>query len=158
MKWTTMVCAAAALVCGMLAFAQSKAEVAAEILALERQAMDGWLKGNPDLVLALMDPEITYFHIMTEKRIDGLPSVKALFESYRGTPLFDSYEIVEPKVQASGDTAILTYLLVRRGGGGASRWNATQVYQHKKEGWRVIHAHWSQTKPPITSPATRDIQ
>jgi hypothetical protein len=130
-------------------FAQPKTDAAAEILALEQQAMDGCLKGNPDPALAAIDPAITYFHIMTEKRIDGLPSLKALFEAYRGTPLFDSYEIVDPKIQTGGEIAILTYILIRHNGAVTSRWNSTQVYQRKKEGWRVIHSHWSQTNPPV---------
>ena len=153
MKQTALIFSAVAILCGMLAFAQPKPGAAKEILALERQAMDGWLKGNPDPVLAIMDPEITYFHIMTEKRIDGLPALTPLFETYRGMPLFDSYEIVDPKVQISGDTAVLTYILVRHNGAVASRWNATQVYQRKKEGWRVIHTHYSQTKPATAQPA-----
>lgn len=155
MKHTALICSTVAILCGMLAFAQPKPDVAAEILALERQAMDGWLKGNPDPVLAIADPEITYFHIMTEKRIDGLSQLKALFEAYRGTPLFDSYEIVDPKVQISGDTAVLTYLFVRHNGAATSRWNATQVYQRKKEGWRVIHTHYSQTKAAASEKAGR---
>jgi ketosteroid isomerase-like protein len=85
---------------------------------------------------------------MTEKRFDGIASLKALFESYRGTPLFDRYEIVDPKIQTGGDMAVLTYILVRRNGAGTTRWNSTQVYQRKKDGWRVIHSHWSQTNPP----------
>lgn len=153
MKQTILFCAIATILCGMPAFAQEKPDAATEILAMERQAMDGWLKGNPDPVLAIADLEITYFHIMTERRIDGLSSLKALFETYRGTPLFDSYEIVDPKVQTSGDMAVLTYLFVRHNGPATSRWNATLVYQHKKEGWRVIHAHWSQTKPTAANQA-----
>jgi hypothetical protein len=147
MKQIALICMAVAILCGMLAFAQPKPDAATEVLAMERRAMDGWLKGNPDPVLAIADPEITYFHIMTEKRIDGLPALKALFETYRGTPLFDRYDIVDPKIQLSGDTAVLTYLFVRHNGAAISRWNATQVYQRKKEGWRVIHTHWSQTQP-----------
>jgi hypothetical protein len=153
MKQTALICATAAILCGVLALAQPKTDSATEILALERQAMDGWLKGNPDPALSVMDPEITYFHIMTDRRIDGLASLKTLFETYRGMPLYDSYEIVDPKTQLSGDTAVLTYLLVRHNGTTASRWNATQVYQRKKEGWRVIHSHWSQTKASAGQPA-----
>jgi hypothetical protein len=150
MKQTALICAIASILCGMPAFVQPKPDAATEILAMERQVMDGWLKGNPDPVLAIADPEITYFHVMTEKRIDGLPALKALFEPFRGTPLFDSYEILDPKVQTGGDMAVLTYIFVRHNGGATSRWNATQVYQRKKEGWRVIHTHYSQTKPTPT--------
>jgi hypothetical protein len=71
--------------------------------------------------------------------------VKELFERYRGTPLFDAYEMADPKIQAAGDIAVLTYILVQHMGAATSRWNATQVYQRKKDGWRVIHSHWSAT-------------
>jgi ketosteroid isomerase-like protein len=155
MKRTVLICSTAALMCGMPAFAQPKPDAATEILALERQAMDGWLKGDPDPVLAITSPEITYFHIMTEKRTDGLPALKALFETYRGTPLFDSYEIVDPKIQTSGDMAVLTYLLVRHNAAASSRWNATQVYQRGEGGWRIIHTHYSQTRPQAAQPQSR---
>ena len=146
MKASALILAAAAALCGPLAAQDSNAAIAREILALERQAMDGWKTGNPDPALALSDPDITYFHEMTNGRLEGLPALKALYDRFRGMPLFEGYEIVNPKVQVSGDIAILTYHFVRRAGGESSRWNATQVYQRKKEGWRVIHTHWSQVR------------
>ena len=36
--------------------------------------------------------------------------------------------------------------LAQHSGGGTAFWYATQVYQRKKEGWRVIHTHWSSAK------------
>ncbi len=108
--------------------------------------MDGWLTGNPDPSLAISDPEITYFHEMTEARVEGLAALKQLYEQYRGVPLFDSYEILNPKVQAAGDIAVLTYQLAQRAGSVTRRWNGTQVYWRKKEGWRIIHSHWSAAK------------
>lgn len=119
---------------------------------MERQTMDGWLQGNPDPTLALLDPGVTYFHAPLEKRLEGLPAVRVFFEPYRGKPLFDSYEMLEPKVQVGGDVAVLTYQLVTQNGPIASRWNSTEVYQHKKEGWRVIHAHWSRVSTSRTAP------
>jgi ketosteroid isomerase-like protein len=147
MKSLILAGAAAAAVCGMLAAADGSEAAAREVLALERKTLDGWQAGNPDPLLAISDPDITYFHVVTEKRLDGLPALKALFEGYRGKPLFDSYEMAEPKVQSSGDIAVLTYILVRHVGTATSRWNATQVYRRKKEGWRIIHSHWSATRP-----------
>ena len=108
--------------------------------------MDGWLKGDPDTQLAISDPEITYIHAVVDKRVDGLAALKELYEQYRGMPLFDSYEILDPRVQEAGDLAVLTYRLSRRIGSAATFWNATQVYCRKKEGWRVIHTHWSPAK------------
>ena len=147
MKKSILAGAVAAAVCGVLAAADQNETHAREVIALERKTLDGWQVGNPDPLLAISDPEITYFHVVTDKRVEGLPAVRALFEGYRGRPLFDSYEMAEPKVQASGDTAVLTYTLVRHVGTATTRWNATQVYQRKKEGWRIIHSHWSATRP-----------
>jgi len=147
MKIPILACMAASALCGALAAADPDAVAAREVLALERTALDGWQTGNPDPLLAISDPGITYFHVMTGHRLDGLPAVRALFEGYRGRSLFDSYEMAEPKVQTSGDIAILTYILVRHAGTTTTRWNATQVYQRKKEGWRIIHSHWSATSP-----------
>jgi len=138
---------AAVWLLGMTASAASDADTLQQLVALERQAMDGWIKGDPAPALAILDPEVTYFHIMTESRLDGLPAVKALFENYRGRPLFESYEIASPKAQVSGDIAVLTYVFVWHAGGNTSRWNSTQIYRKTKEGWRVIHSHWSQTRP-----------
>ena len=147
MKTLVMACAVAAALCGVLPAADQNEAAAREVLALERTTLDGWQVGNPDPLLAISDPDITYFHVVTDKRLDGLPALKALFEAYRGRPLFDSYEMADPKVQAGGDTVVLTYTLVRHLGTATTRWNATQVYQRKKEGWRIVHSHWSATRP-----------
>ena len=119
------------------------------ILGLERRALEGWFTGDPDPLLAMFDPEITYVHsAATTKRLDGIAAVRSLLESYRGTPLFDAFEIENPKVQLSGETGILTYRLIRHNGAAVSRWNATQVYHRNPEGWRVLHTHWSQAAQP----------
>jgi hypothetical protein len=146
MKEAILSWAVAASLCGACPAADSKEVTAREILAIERKVMDGWGMGNPDAVIAISDPDITYFHAVTEKRLDGLPAVRTLFEGYRGKPLFDSYEMSEPKVQITADTAVLTYILIRHIGTATTYWNATQVYQRKKEGWRIIHSHWSATR------------
>ena len=138
--------AAAAVLCGTLAAADSDAEIARQLLALERKAMDGWTTGNPDGDLAISDATITYIHPAAGKRLDGLPALKELFERFRGTPLFDSYEIVEPKVQVGGDMAVLTSCFEFRNGATLRRYYATLVFQHRKEGWRIVHAHWSKAE------------
>lgn len=146
MKKALLICAAA-LWCGLPALADANADTLREILALERQAMDGWRAGNPDPAMALASPEITYFHAVTQKRLDGLAAVRDLYEKYRGIPLFDSYDILDPRLQIAGDAAVLTYHFVRHNGSAVSHWNATQVYQRGKDGWRVIHSHWSTVQP-----------
>jgi hypothetical protein len=132
----------AALVCGTLAAAVDD-RITAEIIAVERKVMDGFQKGDPGPFLAAADPEITYIHAALNVRVAGLPAVKALVEGYRGQPLFDTYEMAEPRVQAAGDVAVLSYVLVRHQGSNVTRWNGTVVYRRTKEGWRAIHSHWS---------------
>lgn len=148
MKQVLLCCAAAVALCGALAAGDQTETTTREILALERGTLDGWAAGNPDPLLAITDPDITYFHAVVTRRLDGLAAVKELFDGYRGRPLFTSYEMNEAKVQLAGEAAILTYVLVSHVGASATRWNATQVYQHKKEGWRIIHSHWSQVRAP----------
>jgi hypothetical protein len=145
---TMAMCAAAAAFGGALMGAEPEGAVARDILALERRAMDGWMKGNPDSDLEISDPSITYLHPAADKRLEGLPAVRELFEKYRGIPLFDSYELVDPRVrQVGGDVAVLTFLLECRKGDTLYRYDSTQVFQRKKEGWRIVHAHWSKAKP-----------
>jgi len=142
MKTALMFCAIA-LTCVAPALADSTDAAAQEVLDLERAAMDGWAKGDPGPALAVLDPEITYIHSAGGTRLDGLDAVRALFEQYRGRPLFDSYEIVDPKTQVTGDAAILSYVLVRHNGDKSTRWYGTEVFQRKANEWRVIHTHWS---------------
>jgi hypothetical protein len=149
LKKTVLTLSIAVLAWGASASAAPQADTATQIIALERRAMDGWHTGNPDPLLALSHADITYFHVMTETRVNGLPALKAIVEPFRGRALFDSYDMLEPKVQLGKDMAVLTYVLVRRNGPATSRWNATQVYQRKAVGWRVIHTHWSMTKPNL---------
>lgn len=152
MKTTIVVCALlctlVTVICGVAALAGPSQDPTAELLALEQSAMEGWLHGNPDANLALLDPSVTYFHVPLEARLDGLPAVKAFFEPYRGRPLFDSYEIVAPKTQVWGDLAVFTYTLVTHNGTVVNRWNSTEVYVRQRENWRVIHAHWSKAGRP----------
>lgn len=145
-KTVRLICAILAItMCGVMTFAQPTTSVASQVIALERQAMDGWLKGNPEPMLSRLDPEVTYFHEVTGSRLEGIAAVRQMCEPYRGRPLFDSYDIDAPKVRVSGDTAILSYQLVTHNGAAAARWNMTQVYERTDNGWRVIHIHNSRT-------------
>jgi len=144
-KTTILACTVAAAMGGLFAYQDSAASVERELIAMERASMDGWLKGDSGPMLSAADPDITLFHVMTPQRLDGAAAVKALYEAYAGRPLFESYRIENPKVQAGGEMAILSYQLVTQNGGTARRWNATEVYRKKKAGWRVIHSHFSNT-------------
>ena len=146
MKRTILVCAVAAAMGSLSGYQGSSTQTERELLAIERASMDGWAKGDSGPMLAAADPDITLFHVMTAQRIEGIAAVKELYAPYAGRPLFDSYQIANPKVQAAGEVAILTYQLVTHNGDVVRKWNATEVYQKKKAGWRVIHSHFSTTQ------------
>jgi len=152
LKKTILTCTIAAAVCCMSGYQDSSAQTGRELVAMERAAMDGWLKGDPGPMLAAADPDITFFHVMTRQRLEGAAAVKELYAGFAGTPLFDSYRIEQPKVQAGADMAVLSYQLVTRNGDLDRTWNATQVYQRKNTGWRVIHTHFSATPAAPAAP------
>ena len=128
-------------------------DVSAQIIGMERAALDRWNKGDPQGYLEIFAPEMTYFDPTTEQRVDGFAAMKALLEPITGK-IKGAYEMVNPKVQQHGEVALLTFNLVSKGTGpdGAPvtvRWNSTEVYSRINGEWRIIHSHWSFIKPQL---------
>jgi ketosteroid isomerase-like protein len=127
------------------------------IIGLERGALDRWGRGDPQGYLDLYAREVTYFDPMREKRIDGFEAMKQALEPIKGLVKVDRYEMIDPEVSRAGDSAILTYNLVSRGrspSGEATvvRWNSTAVYALIDRHWKIVHSHWSFTKPDLKVP------
>lgn len=125
------------------------------IVALERGALVRWGKGDPQGFFDIMAPDQTYFDPMTPKRIDGQEALKQYIAPFAGKIKIEKVEMIDPKVQRSGDLVVLTFNLVDYGaqvGDGpktTARWNATEVYQHLNGSWKIIHSHWSYVKPVL---------
>lgn len=124
------------------------------IIALERAALDRWGKGEPQGYLELYARDITYFDPQRQKRVDGLNAMKEILLPLTGKIKVDRYEMIAPRVQQSGDVAVLSYNLAsygKRPDGAAvvARWNSTAVYRRIDGNWRIIHSHWSFTKPDL---------
>ena len=127
------------------------------IIGLERGALDRWGRGDPQGYLDLYAREVTYFDPMREKRIDGFEAMKQALEPIKGLVKVERYEMIDPEVYRVGDSAILTYNLVSHGrspGGEATvvRWNSTAVYALIDRHWKIVHSHWSFTKPDLKVP------
>jgi ketosteroid isomerase-like protein len=66
--------------------------------------------------------------------------------------------MIDPKVQCHGDIAVLSFNLINYGKVGGrpeavlARWNATQVYRQIEGQWKIIHSHWSYSKPELKQP------
>ena len=59
-----------------------------EIIALERSALDRWIRFDPQRYLDLSAPEVTYFDPFRDKRIDGLGTLTLHVEpikQFKGT-------------------------------------------------------------------------
>jgi len=125
------------------------------VIALERGALDRWGKGDPQGYFEIMAPDQTYFDPITAKRIDGQDALKQFIAPFAGRIRIEKFEMIDPKVQRSGDLAVLTFNLVNSGAqmdGGAkmtSRWNATEVYQRRNGSWKIVHTHWSYVQPAL---------
>jgi hypothetical protein len=48
-----------------------------ELVALERSALDRWIRLDPQGYLDLQAQEITYFDPFTERRVDGLDAMQS---------------------------------------------------------------------------------
>ena len=127
---------------------------AAEVIALERAALDRWGQGDPSAYLALFAPDVTYFDPFQERRVDGVEAMTALFAPITGQIRVDRYDMRDPVVQQCGDVAVLTFNLVSyRTDGGRERaissWNSTEAYRRTPQGWRIFHSHWSFIQPEL---------
>jgi uncharacterized protein (TIGR02246 family) len=137
-------------------------DVDKHIISLERAALDRWITADPDGYLSLYASDATYFDPFREKRVDGLEELSAQMAPMRGMTLpFTEvrYEMVNPVVHMDGNVAVLTFNLVNYGKplGSAeeqvlARWNATEVYRATDGAWRIIHTHWSFTRPQLAGP------
>ena len=136
-------------------------DVAEQIIALERSALDRWIRADPDGYLSIYTNDATYFDPFRDKRLDGLDQLNVLSAAMRGIELpftEPRYEMIAPRVDVDGDVALLTFNLVNYGKPRGSaqetvlaRWNATQVYRRLGGKWRILHTHWSFTQPQLAS-------
>jgi len=127
-----------------------KQTVSETIISLEAKALEAWLEGNPSPYLELYSQDFTYFDPAHERRLDGWDRIKELYESMRGTVKMDNFEIINPVVQLSGTMAVLTYNLHTNSGETLWKENCTEVYRLEEDNeWKIIHSHWSLTKPSI---------
>jgi len=120
--------------------------VAETIISLERQALDHWNRGDVEGQLRFYADDVTYFDPITATRIDGWPAVADYFRTvWAGKVNTPRYDMVNPRVVAEPDIAVLSYNLLNHlpGLDGSeivgTRWTSTQVYRRTGDQWRVVH-------------------
>jgi len=128
--------------------------VADTVISLERAALDRWGRGDPQGYVETYAPEITYFDPYRARRIDGIDSMQAILKPITGMVKIERYEMLNPKVQRSGDIAVLSFNLISHtrnpdGSPREVRWNSTEVYRRAAGRWKIVHSHWSFTQPAL---------
>ena len=122
------------------------AEVAQTIIEMEHHALERWGKGDPSGFLEISADDVVYFDPFQPRRLNGIGELRALYESIRGQVQIARFDVIDPRVQASGDMAVLTFNYVADGTNEVtSRWNCTEVYRRDGGTWRIIQTHWSVT-------------
>ena len=120
---------------------------AEEVIVLERGALDEYSQGNPLGFVGIAADDVTWFDFTPGRqlRVEGLEAVHSLLAPLVGQIPPHTYELVEPKVQVYGDTALLTFHWsgTTTDGQPMGEWKATSIYHWKDGTWRMVHAHWS---------------
>ena len=124
-----------------------------EILALLNRSLQTIWSGDAEAYHALCAADVSFFEwYVTTQRIDGvdfhlreiLVHAQALGG---GGAARTEHEILQPRVQIYGDTAIVTYTLLVRAINGAAvtrtQQNETRVFHRFADGWKLVHCHKS---------------
>jgi ketosteroid isomerase-like protein len=131
-----------------------------DVIAMERAALDRWGKGDPQGYLEIMATDVTYFDPMQDKRIDGHAAMVKALEPFTGKIKVARFDMIDPKVQHHGDSALLTFNLISHVPGpdgkerAIARWNSSELYAPVDGRWRIVHSHWSYIKPDLKQPVT----
>ncbi len=128
-------------------------DVVQTIVALERNALERWGRGDPSGFLEISAEDVVYFDPYQERRLNGIAELRELYELIRGRVQINHFEMINPLVQSAGEMAVLTFNYVAEGAGAiTSRWNCTEVFRREGGAWRIIQTHWSFTQPDLREP------
>lgn len=133
-------------------------EAVPDVEKMERAALDRWGNGDPQGYLEIMAADVTYFDPVQDKRVDGIEAMKKMLAPITGKIKVSRFDMIDPKVQRHGDSALLTFNLVSYvtqpdGNERAiARWNSSELYGRVNGQWRIVHSHWSYIKPELKEP------
>lgn len=128
-----------------MSFSQTtNTDISETIIALEKGALEKWNQGDPSGYLDLSADDVTYFDPSIEQRLDGLDNLKNYYEPIKGQIHVSKYEMLNPKVTATNNMAVLTFNLLSYKADKVSKWNCTEVYRLEPNGqWKIVQTHWS---------------
>jgi len=135
-------------------------ELAAHLMALLNQSLQTIWEGDADAYAALTSPDVSFFEwYISPQRIDGLDfhlrEILVHRAAVAGAEATDDlrieHEILQPRIQVYGDTAIISYtLFVRSVQSGQVRHlshNESRVFHNfgsqAAPDWKLVHCHKS---------------
>ena len=134
----------------MTSLQTANTDISETIIGLEKSALEKWNKYDPNGFIDLSADDVVYFDPFTERRLDGLEALKKYYDSINEQLRASKYEMVNPKVQAVNEMAVLTFNLFAYERDIIYKWNCTEVYRLEKSGqWKIIQTHWSFIKPNL---------
>ncbi|MGH9902241.1 MAG: nuclear transport factor 2 family protein [Pyrinomonadaceae bacterium] len=128
--------------------AQQQQDVARQIIARERAAVEAWKRKDKAFYQDFLADDATYFgpmspYLETEPKTNFIPKFEEMAEMFK----YVNFEMYNPRVQTYGDTAILTYnsAVMVNMAGRPMNYTAkiSVVYVRQGNSWRVVHGHES---------------
>ncbi|GGD57371.1 nuclear transport factor 2 family protein [Muriicola marianensis] len=122
-----------------------------QVIALEREALDGWASGKAEGYAIHAHPDLIYFdNLGAQELVEGMENVIAYAKKTFAELPAHTYEMAGLKARKYGDTVILSYqyhpsLL---DGSPSTKWAATVVYSLTGSRWKMVHANWTMLIPP----------
>lgn len=119
-------------------------DIHAEIIALEKQALELWNNGNPDGFIDLSSDDVVYVDPAFERKLEGKKALEEYYNQIRGKVQIDNYKMINPVVMLSAEMAVLAYDYEAHRDGQAFKMHCTEVYRlDSLDQWKIIHTHWS---------------
>jgi len=116
------------------------------ILSKEKATLDRWYNGDPMGFIDNSWNDVTYFDPSLMNRVDSIDNFRKLLTPIIGLVHISSHKLEKPLIQVYGDIAVLTFTDVFNVGESTIRWHATEIYQQRKNDWKLIHSHWTESK------------
>ena len=70
-----------------------------ELVALERSALDKWIRRDPQGYLDLYAPEVSYFDPLSKTRLDGIDAVRAMVQAPSPKPQALKPRMIRPLLE-----------------------------------------------------------
>lgn len=124
-----------------------------EVMEIVNRNLQAIWDADPDAYRETCAPDVSFFEwYVTTQRIDGIDFHLREILVHAGalgggSGARTEHEILQPRVQMYGDTAIVTYTLlvrsVRDGAVNRTQQNETRVLHRFDDGWKLVHCHKS---------------